>query len=297
MNLRDFKIRAANLAVSFLHSFSFHKNATNLRVPVLCYHRVLPELREGETPIYTLTPEEFDSHMALLAKQWFRSLSLDEYIHYNSSGVTPPERSVLVTFDDGYADNFYHAWPIAERHGIKINLFLCTGLIEGAIQATHGDLSPGAKVNKEKYPELWRPLTWSEVRLMAEQGVGIGFHSHTHQNLGQMGVVDVIEDLRAGLSLLDDKLGAHPKAFAFPGGGAGAYNSELVPLLRNFGFEILFTTRLGRTKLCRDQILCSRLVIYQSDDLKVFQRKLFGAYDWMGRARDMDQYLRTLLSS
>jgi peptidoglycan/xylan/chitin deacetylase (PgdA/CDA1 family) len=297
MNLRAFKIRAANLAVSFLHSFSFHKNATNLRVPVLCYHRVLPELREGETPIYTLTPGEFESHMAFLAKRWFRSLSLDEYIHYNSGGATPPERSVLVTFDDGYADNFYHALPIAGRYGIKINLFLCTGLIEGAIQATHGDLSPEAKANKEKYPELWRPLTWSEVRLMAERGVGIGFHSHSHQNLGRMDAADVIEDLRAGLSLLNNKLGARPKAFAFPGGGAGAYNSRLIPLLRDSGFEVLFTTRLGRTKLCRNEILCSRLVIYQSDDLKVFKRKLFGAYDWMGRARNMDQSLRALLSS
>ena len=134
MNLRAFKIRAANLAVSLFYSFSFHKSATNFRVPVLCYHRVLPELREGETPIYALTPEEFESDMAFLAKQRFRSLSLDEYIHYNSGGATPPERSVLVTFDDGYADNFYHALPIAERHGIKINLFLCTGLIEGDIQ-------------------------------------------------------------------------------------------------------------------------------------------------------------------
>jgi peptidoglycan/xylan/chitin deacetylase (PgdA/CDA1 family) len=297
VNLRAFKIRAANLAVSLIYSFSFHKNATNLRVPVLCYHRVLPELREGETPIYTLTPEEFESHMAFLAKHRFRSLSLDEYILYNSGGATPPERSVLVTFDDGYADNFYHALPIAERHGIKITLFLCTGLIEGDIQSTHGDLSPESKANKEKYPDLWKPLTWSEVRLMAERGVGMGFHSHSHQNLGRMDAADVIEDLRAGLSLLNDKLRARPKAFAFPGGGAGAYNSRLVSLLRESGFEILFTTRLGRTKLCRDEILCSRLVIYQGDDLKVLQRKLFGAYDWMGRARGVDQFLRALLSN
>jgi peptidoglycan/xylan/chitin deacetylase (PgdA/CDA1 family) len=296
MNLRAAKIRAAKMAVAAFSGFSSHHEATGARVPVLCYHRVLPGLKEGEKPLYTLTPEEFAGQMDFLARRGFRSLSLEEYAFFARGGPAPPERAVLVTFDDGYADGYHQAWAIAMRHAIKINLFVCTGLIEKDLPQTHGELTPEARANREQYPELWRPLTWLEINRMAENGVGIGFHSHGHRNFGQMTAAEVTEDLATGLRLFDRRLGLHPRAFAFPGGGSGTYNAEIVSLLRNHGLELLFTTRLGRTHLGSDEVLFSRLVIYQDDDLEVFGRKLLGAYDWLGRVRNVDQYLRELLT-
>jgi peptidoglycan/xylan/chitin deacetylase (PgdA/CDA1 family) len=294
MNLRAAKIRAAKLASSTFFGFSVYRAAIGARVPVLCYHRVLPWLKERTKPIYTLTPEEFANQMAFLAGSGFQSLSLDEYAIFARNWAEPPPRSVLVTFDDGYADNYHNAWPIAERYGIKLNLFLCTGLIEGQIPSTYEELTTEAKLHQEQYPNLWSPLTWSEIERMSDSGVGIGFHSHTHRSFGQMTTAEIEEDLATGLGLLERKANLHPRAFAFPGGSSGTFNSEVVSFLKSRGLELLFTTHLGRTPLGRNEVLISRLVIYQDDDLEVFRQKLFGAYDWLGRVRSVDQSLRAL---
>ncbi|HKX29266.1 MAG TPA: polysaccharide deacetylase family protein [Blastocatellia bacterium] len=285
------------MAASTLSTLFLSKHATGARVPVLCYHRVLPELMEGERPLYTMTPEEFATQMAFLADRGFRSLSLDEYARLATGQSLPPARSVLVTFDDGYADNYHLAWAIANHYGIKLNLLVCTGLIEGEIDSTHGPLSPEAEANRAKYPQLWRPLTWSEIGQMAEAGVGIGFHSHTHRNFGRMTATEIAQDVATGMSLLDLRLAMRPRAFAFPGGSSGTYNSTAISTVKRCGLELLFTTHLGRTRLGGKRNLFSRLVIYQDDDPEVFQRKLFGAYDWLGRARSMDQLLRALFHS
>jgi peptidoglycan/xylan/chitin deacetylase (PgdA/CDA1 family) len=294
MNLRAAKIRAAKFVSTNLFGLSQDREHTNARVPVLCYHRVLPWLKERAKPIYTLTPEEFANQMAFLAGAGFQSLSLDEYANFANGWAEPPPRCVLVTFDDGYADIYHNAWPIAACYGIKLNLFLCTGLIEGTIPPTYGELAAEAKFHREQYPDLWRPMTWSEIERMTDSGVGIGFHSHTHRNYGRMTAVEIAEDLATGLSLLESRVNLYPRAFAFPGGSSGTYNSEVVSFLRSRGLKLLFTTHLGRTRLGSDEILFSRLVIYQDDDLEVFRRKLFGAYDWLGKARSFDQSLRSL---
>jgi peptidoglycan/xylan/chitin deacetylase (PgdA/CDA1 family) len=296
MNLRQVKMRAAKLVVAAFSGLKMRSKVTDLYVPVLCYHRVLPGLAESDPPVYTLTPEQFAAQMAFLAAQGFRSLTFDDYAGYDEGRATPPARAVLVTFDDGYADNYHYAWKIASHYGIKLNLLLCTGLIEGTTPSTYGDLSREAKLHREKFPDLWRPLSWPEVKEMADNGVSIGFHSHSHRNYGRITANEIAEDLTLGLNLLDLKLGVRPKAFAFPGGSAGTYNSAVVFLMRSCGLELIFTTRLGRTRLGSKSNLFSRLMIYQSDDLEVFRRKLFGAYDWLGRARSVDQSLRAFWS-
>jgi peptidoglycan/xylan/chitin deacetylase (PgdA/CDA1 family) len=296
MNLRSAKMRAANLAVSAISGFLLRKKAIGARVPVLCYHRVLPELAEGERPIYSLTPREFATQMNFLARNGFQSLSLDEYVSIAMGWAAPPERGVMVTFDDGFADNFHLAWAITAYYGIKLNLFICTGLIEGEMPSVYAELPPEAAANRERYPQLWAPLTWSEIRQMAECGVGIGFHSHSHGNFGQMTTAEMAKDVARGLNLIEARSGLRPKTFAFPGGSSGSYNSAAVSLIKGFGLQLLFTTHLGRTRLGGRGHLFSRLVIYQEDDLEVFQRKLFGGYDWLGKARSIDQSLRSLLS-
>jgi peptidoglycan/xylan/chitin deacetylase (PgdA/CDA1 family) len=296
MNLRGVKIKAARLAVSTISRFSLRTKATAARVPVLCYHRVLPELKEGEKPIYTMTPDEFAAQMAFLSQQGFQSLSFDEYADLARGLAAPPERAVLVTFDDGYADNYHLAWAIAAHYGIKINLFLCTGLIEGDAPSIYSELPPEAKTSLEQYPQLWRPLTWTEINLMAACGVGIGFHSHNHGNFGQLTADQISRDVAIGLKFFEIRSGVRPKAFAFPGGSHGTYNTRAVSIIRDHGLELLFTTHLGRTRLGCNRNLFSRLVIYQDDTLEVFRRKLFGAYDWLGKARSIDQSLRALWS-
>ncbi len=98
---------------------------------VVLYHRVVApgDVGELDPDLIDATPEGFDAQMAALASR-FRPVSIDEVLAAHRAGRPVPAGSVLVTFDDGYRDNFEHAFPILKRHGIPGLFFISTGHVE-----------------------------------------------------------------------------------------------------------------------------------------------------------------------
>ena len=282
--------------VKAISEFSRKRGKIDNHVPILCYHRVLPEFIENvNDPIYTVLPEQFESQMAFLVQEGFHTLSLTEFAAA-ARGLRPLNKpSVLITFDDGYADNYAVAWPIAKRSNIKINLFICTayqGQSDPIIMTKNGYRSltdfayseaepPGVQAHIKKFPQLWRPLNWEELAVMRDAGVEIAFHSHTHRNLALFPPQELTNDLSTGLFIFERELGYRPKFLALPYGGYETCTPTVLETLKGFGVEFVFTTHLGRALLPCNQLLFPRLVVYQQDDLTTFQHKLFGGYDWL----------------
>ena len=100
------------------------------KVLVLTYHRVLPESRRDSfsAPGIIVTPETFDRHMSWI-RSHFHPLTPAEFGQVLAGAKTPPRRSCLITFDDGWYDNLVHALPILERHRVPALLFAATGFI------------------------------------------------------------------------------------------------------------------------------------------------------------------------
>ncbi|MGI9066484.1 MAG: polysaccharide deacetylase family protein [Pyrinomonadaceae bacterium] len=263
--------------------------------PVLCYHRVLPEVAgTSDPPDYSVTPQQFAAQMSLLNDEGFTSLTLDEYFEAASGLRELPSRSVLVTFDDGFADNYSVAWSIARRFGVKINLFICTGLLAGERVPAFAENNARAQLSRKKFPEHWLPLSWEQLREMRAGGVAIGFHSHHHRNLGRMSEPEIACDASEGISIFREHLEEAPRFFAFPFGHYGSYPKAAIDILTAQGIKMFFTTELGRTPVGRGGGLFSRIVIHSEDNLSSFRRKLFGGYDWVGRLRRFGYLLRAL---
>lgn len=97
------------------------------RLTVLAYHRVIdhraPEF-VGYQGVVSASPDEFGDQIAW-ARDHFTPVTLDEVVAASIGGPLP-ERPLLVTFDDGYADNLHHALPILDRHGVRPTVFLAT---------------------------------------------------------------------------------------------------------------------------------------------------------------------------
>jgi len=254
--------------------------------PVLCYHRVLPTVAGvRERPDYSVSPTQFADQLSLLNDEGFTSLTLHEYFDTANGSRELPARSVLVTFDDGFADNYSAAWPIARRLGVKLNLFVCTGLVAGDSVSAFAEDNARAELSRQNFPEHWQPLSWDQLREMMAGGVEIGFHSHRHRNLGQLTEEEIASDTSEGISVFKRHLGVAPRFFAFPFGHYGSYPDNAIGVLSAQGVEMFFTTELGRTPVGRAGRLFSRIVIHPEDDLSSFRRKLFGGYDWVGRLR------------
>jgi peptidoglycan/xylan/chitin deacetylase (PgdA/CDA1 family) len=100
---------------------------------ILAYHRVLPQHLLPRFPLYEdliTLQEDFDAQMALLQRSAC-VLPLEDLIGTLRSGRRLPPRTVALTFDDGYADNFQHAFPVLRRHRLPATVFLATGYMEG----------------------------------------------------------------------------------------------------------------------------------------------------------------------
>jgi len=97
------------------------------RVLIVLYHRVV-ELPFADPYSLGVSPQHFAEHLEILHKSW-RPLQLQQLAKALCTGDLP-HRAVVVTFDDGYADNLYNAKPLLERYTIPATLFVATGSVE-----------------------------------------------------------------------------------------------------------------------------------------------------------------------
>ena len=97
-------------------------------VPVLMYHHVSPHKKD----MVTVTPEVFEKQMEHLYKSGYKTLTLDELLSYINGDLIPEQKAVVVTFDDGWLDNYIYAFPVIEKYKIHAAIFIITGSTEKA---------------------------------------------------------------------------------------------------------------------------------------------------------------------
>ena len=164
-------------------------------LPVLMYHYI----SQYKNPI-SVSPELFELHCRSLAESGWRGVSLADAEAYFTAGKSLPERSCLITFDDGYLDNYVYAWPILEKYGHKGVVFAVAGKIgNGAgLRPTLGDVW-AKKLHRSELPRVDQPFitkplgyqvrddlffTWEEARAMEASGViSVASHSMRHQSV------------------------------------------------------------------------------------------------------------------
>jgi hypothetical protein len=133
-------------------------------IPIFEYHSISSPQGEQDTHL-TVSPKHFAEHMDWLADQGYRTLTLSQYFQHSD---TLPERSILLTFDDGYADFAENALPILRHHHFSATLYVVTAYI-------------GQYNEWDSRGELPRRslLGWKELAALSEEGFEIGSHSHT----------------------------------------------------------------------------------------------------------------------
>ncbi len=219
-------------------------------VPVLMYHHVSPN-----NDMITTTPERFESQIRWLSEAGFHTLTAAEFAGF-LAGEPVPERSVLLTFDDGYLDNWVYAHPVLERYRKHAVLFLITGLMHhGATRALAGQGTsvPSTPSHRdcEAAIEAGRAddvmLRWSEVHTMREAGT-FEFHSHTHTHTRwdkqfaddpRQKAEHLRQDLLHSRAALVSELGDGSDHLCWP---QGYFDDDYLAVARELGFRHLYTT-------------------------------------------------------
>lgn len=174
------------------------------RVPILMYHSI-SERPPATTASLSVGPEAFAEQMALLKDRGFSPVTLSDL----AASHALPDRPVVITFDDGYADFHEQALPVLERFGFAATVFVTTGWLADAGPQTAGR-------------PLDRMLSWGQVQESCGSGVEIGGHSHSHPQLDQLCDRALLEELTRNKALLEDRLGAGVQAMAYPYGYSSA---------------------------------------------------------------------------
>lgn len=221
-------------------------------VPILMYHHI-NDPSQGST-LENVSPENFFKQMEFLKKHNFNVIGLDELTQGIKSGHSFRHKTVVITLDDGYADNYYHALPILKEFQFPVTLFISPGFLE-----TKGF------------------LTWAQLKEMVLQGITIGSHTISHTYLPHLKPNEVTYEVFASKKILEEQLGRSVDYFAYPLGG---FNELTKYLVRKNGYHGAVTTNRGRERFNRDIYELNRIRFSNRDrgDL-ILWAKLSGYYN------------------
>lgn len=195
-------------------------------VPVLMYHRVA---RAGAASHrrWRVTPEDLDEQLALLRGRDRACVGLTDWSAALRAGEALPGPSVVLTFDDAFADVAVHALPLLERHGMTATVFVPTGHVGGRSDwtATAGADEP--------------LMDWDALADLVARGLAVGAHSVSHRPLTGLAPREVRDEAVRSRAALEDRLGVAVTAFAYP---YGAHDAAVMAEVARAGFEIAVTT-------------------------------------------------------
>jgi peptidoglycan/xylan/chitin deacetylase (PgdA/CDA1 family) len=226
---------------------------------ILIYHELTPV----RGPQMCLDPHLFGRQLEWMADH-------GEIVSFEDA-LAEPQGDVLrfvLTFDDGYAGVFEHAFPTLRRRAIPFTLYITTGLVDRDGVGEHG----------------LEPLGWDQVTEMMGSGLmTLGAHTHNHPDLRGLPVAQIETELDRSNEVITDRTGVHPKHFAYP---KGYWSADAEPLVREryetavLGGGEAVTSSTDRHRICR-------VPVQRSDGMFFFKRKMLRGmrFEEMARAK------------
>jgi len=183
---------------------------------ILMYHHVIPveKMPPGKAFAndgysFAITPAVLERQLFSLRERGFRFVSLDSMVSSIRAGSNPSGRDVVVTFDDGWLDNYEYAFPILAGSAVPATFFLTTA-----------HLGVGASDP--------RKVSSAHIREMHNHGISMGGHTRNHPNLLSLSQGQAREEIRGCKEDIEDLLGGQVTTFAYPGGVFNATISRIV---------------------------------------------------------------------
>lgn len=195
-----------------------------LHVPVLTYHHIQPQATAVQLKQTSLNVDSgmFDQQMEYLVSHGYTAISAFDLVEALRNHTGLPEKSVVITMDDGYADNDIYALPILKKYNLKANLMLATGLV-------------GSN------PDM---LTWSQVQDM--KGSGLYFltnHTWSHYAVTNGPQSKIESEIDTGAGQIKQYTGQDVNIFTYP---YGSFNSNAIQTLQKKGYVGGFSTIPGQ---------------------------------------------------
>ncbi len=242
-----FKVSIISFIVSI--SFLFFWLYPRYNAAVLTYHSI-----GYDKGLLSVSPENFEKQMRYFKEANYRVITLDELVKGIESGRRFPQKTVVITFDDGFKDNFIFAYPVLRKYGFPATIFLVTDWIG----------------EDKEY------LNWEEVIEMSKNNISFGGHTKSHAYLPAIVNKDALWNEISGCKeVVEEHTGLiGPIYFCYPRGG---FTEEVQMLVKEAGYKGACATNRGNDLLNRSDLYAINRVSIRDMDPDYSITNLFNA--------------------
>lgn len=235
-------------------------------VPILMYHSINPA-SNPYMELLIVSPKIFERQMRFLKEHNYNVISLNEVAAMIKNKKKIPPKTIAITFDDGYKDNYIYAFPILKKYNLPATIFII--------------------VNEVGRPDR---LSWDDIATMQACGlITFGSHTLTHPYLPDTGLERVIEkELRDSKKILEEKLGEKVDIFCYPG---GRFNPKIKEATIAAGYQAAVATKPGKGFVNDDLFALKRLRISSNaGNLFIFWIETSGYYTFISESKIKNEH-------
>ena len=202
---------------------------------VLMYHSV------GENNLFfTVNENEFERQMAYLTRENFNVVSLKKLEEYLKD-INIPQKTIAITFDDGYKDNLSNAFPVLKKHSFPATIFITTD-----------DIGKRKNVRGHEF----EMLSEGDIKELERSGlINIEPHTLNHPKLARLNSEEIDYEVGESKRVLDSILDKMCSHFAYP---FGSFDNNVLSVVKKHGFRLAFTVKKGRVRVSTNRLLLPR---------------------------------------
>ncbi len=230
------------------------------KLPILLYHRIVKNKSEvGKHKIYVFE-KQMEQQLAYLKENNFSTITFKDLLQAKPDDDF--SRKIILTFDDGYEDNYTLLFPLLKKYGFTAVIYLVTRLKKNEWDIAEGE--PALPL-----------LTAEQIAEMNDYGIEFGAHTCTHKALNEIKIDEAKGEIENCIADVKKLTGKNVVSFAYPFGGI---NKKVKELMRHSGVPFAVSTNTGPMNWYDDKMQMRRIEVRPGEALGSFKNKVSGFY-------------------
>lgn len=207
-----------------------------LKIIILNYHKI-----DDTNIALSVAPQEFERQMAYLKAKGYNTITPDALVDYLEGNGELPVKPLLITFDDGYVDNYTNAYPVLKKYGFQATIFVITDYLN-------------------LYPDY---ITWDQAKEMSQNGITIASHTMQHKSMTTLRDEELYEELQGSAMAINLHIGQQSQFVAYP---TGTYNLHVAEVIKKCGYRAAFTIKYGNVDRASNVYALERVPIFRTNN-------------------------------
>lgn len=244
--------------------------------PILMYHRIGQQKEDKNT----VSPERFELQLQYLEDHGYETLSLGEWYQKIQLREKLSTKSVILTFDDGYRDNWELAMPLLKRYQCKATVFMVADLVGQTNQWEKNEFRQGAEMMTAEHLKEW-----------VAAGFEVGSHGMKHQRISGLNEKELKIEVEDSKRILESITGKKIDFFCYP---HGSFDTEAISALQEAGYLGAVAIYEGASwdESRINWFALPRIRISDQDEPGFFRWKVSRYHSWLGKTRRWEHSFR-----